>query len=319
MKTKVNYIFFSSSQFGRFVLNKLLKNFPPLFLITKKPKPQQREKIIKLNPVAELALKKHFPFFEIEELQPEQIEKYQPLFGLIAGFGKILKKEWLEIFPLGILNIHPSLLPKFRGPSPIQATILNNEKPGVTIFLVDEGIDTGPILWQEKLPIKIDYFAKMEKELALKGAEIFLKNIESFIKGKVKPQNQQGEVILTTKISFQDAQVKSDDLVDLAWRKILAFHQEPTAWLKVKINGREKILKIFKGKKIKENFLKSLLKKEIPNKLKKWPQLIFLNNNVFLRLCDGYLLLEEVQLEGKKKMSGKEFFNGYAKKEIELV
>lgn len=319
MEKQINYIFFSSSNFGKIILRQLLKKFPPLFLITKKPKPQQREKILKLNPAAELALKKHLPFFEFEDLNPDYVKTFQPLFGLVSGFGRILKKDWLDIFPLGILNIHPSLLPKFRGPSPIQATILSNEKPGITIFLIDEGVDTGQILWQKEVNIQIDYYEKMEQQLALAGAKLFLDNIKFYLEGQITPKPQEGQIIITSKITLDKAQISKEDSLDLAWRKVLAFHQEPVAWLKIKINNEEKILKIYRARKIKETTLKSWLKKEISTKLKWWPQILMIKNNVFLVLKDGYLMLEEIQLEGKKKMSGQEFFNGYFNKKIEIV
>jgi len=315
---RINYIFFSSTRFGRFFLSKIYKKLLPTLIITKKPKPQEREKILKLNPLAEFCLKKHLPFLEIENLSPQKIKSYQPEFGLIAGFGKILKNDFIEIFPKGILNIHPSLLPKLRGPSPIHFTILEGHKPGVSIFLIDELVDHGPIIAQKELKIKKElYFEELEIKLAQLGGELFLECIWNFLEGKIKPR-PQNELLATytRKLTFEDSQIKKEDSVIQAYRKVLAFHLEPGAWIKIKIQDKENILKITKASILKESLIKSWLKGKIK---RLGTGILFLNNQTILSLNDGFLLLEEVQLEGKRKMSGKEFFNGYSQKQIELL
>jgi methionyl-tRNA formyltransferase len=325
MNVKNKYIFFSSSRFGLWVLRKIIKKVLPLFVITKKPKPKGRKKQLELNVIAEFCLKKKIPFFYYED-SLEILKNYNIEFALLAGFGKILKKEILDLFPKGILGIHPSLLPDLKGPSPIQFTILENKEPGVTLFLLDENIDNGPILRKEKLNIKKDfYYDELEKELGLLGGKVFLETIQDYLDGKLEPQAQKEEGSYTKKIEKNDAKITKLDSAELAYRKIRAFCIEPIAWIEIRINSNNKMLQIYKAKKIKENVIKSWIKgKEINKILKKEgekfiPQILFLKNQTMLVLNDGILLLEKVQLEGKKIMSGKEFFNGYYNKKIEIV
>jgi len=325
MNLKNKYIFFSSNSFGLWVLRKIFKKAKPIFIVTKKPKPKGRKKQLELNPVAEFALKKKIPFFEYENFL-EIFKKYEIEFALLAGFGKIIKEEILKIFPKGILGIHPSLLPKLKGPSPIQFTILQDEEPGVTLFLLNEKIDNGPIIFQKKLEIKKDfYYEELEKELGLLGGEVFLQKIEDYLSGKLKPKPQSGIESWSFKIEKNDAKILKNDSVEIAYRKIRAFSKEPISWIEIKIDGVLKNLQIFRVKKIKETLIKSWLKsKDLKKILKKEennyiPQILFLKNETFLILKDGILMLERVQVEGKKIISGREFFNGYYNKKIEIV
>ena len=134
-------------------------------------------------------------FKKIKELKPDLI--------IVASYGKIIPKEILEIPKYGALNVHPSLLPKYRGPSPIQTTILNGDKEtGVTIMLMDEKMDHGPILCQRELEFSIFnfQFSKLHDKLAELGVKLLIETIPKWIKGEIKTKPQDHSKATYTKI-----------------------------------------------------------------------------------------------------------------------
>lgn len=219
---------------------------------------------------------KQIPFLQSKLKKPEDIEKikeFNPTLGILASYGAIIPKKIIDIFPLGIFNIHPSLLPKYKGPSPVQFTILNGEnETGVTVIRLDDQIDHGPVLTQEKIQLKGDETLKSltEKLFAL-GADLITKIIQNIEKSQTlndKNQSHNNE-------TFTRKVIKKDGFIDIANppkpedldRKIRAFFPWPGVYLNTSLNNQLKIIKLFPQKKI--------------------------------------------QVEGKKIMSFKDFTNGY--------
>jgi methionyl-tRNA formyltransferase len=239
----------------------------------------------------------------------------KPIAGIIAGFGKIIPKEIIDSFPKGILNVHPSLLPKYRGPNPIREVILNGEKEtGVTIFLIDELIDHGPILKQEKIELfGNETYLELEETLGKLGGKVLRKIIIDYLDGKIKaiPQDES-KATYTKKISKEDGSLSFDEGYEIWQRKIRALNPWPGTFIKILISKSEipnnyKILKIFKMEKLNEKSLpKEILKKNVG-------EFFEIKNDLGLRLKDAFVILQEVQLEGRKKMSGREFLNGFRK------
>ncbi len=198
MTTKSNYVFFGTGQFSAIILEKLIHaNLKPALVVTAPDKPVGRHQILTPSPVKQIAQKHHLPVLTPEKLDKEFLTspaKRDPAlqdniklltsdFFLLTAYGKLIPKEYLALPPQGALNIHPSLLPKYRGPSPIQEVILNGEKEtGVTIILMDEEIDHGPILAQEKLAIEPDdTYETLAPKLAELGASLAIRNIEPYL------------------------------------------------------------------------------------------------------------------------------------------
>jgi len=200
-------------------------------------------------------------------------------FFLVASFGAILKKEILNIKP--IIGVHPSLLPRLRGPSPIQSAILNDEKEtGATLFLIDEKVDHGPILSNVKCQMtKEDTYATLLEKLANLSMNLISDTIPKWLNGKITPKIQdESAATYTKKFITEDAfaDLKKDN-PKLIWLKTKALNPEPGAWTIVKLkNGRSLRLKLLEAD--------------------------FINNQLQLRI---------VQPEGKKPMSYKAFLNGY--------
>ena len=162
---------------------------------------------------------------------------------VVAAYAKILPQEVLEIPRLGTIGVHPSLLPKYRGASPIQSAILQGEEEtGVALFLLDEKVDHGLVLADTKLQIENRNYEELEKVLAELGGELLVKTLPKFVKGEVNPLPQnEAEATFTRKFKTEDGFIEPDNLTaaeggaDLEKaeeieRKIRAFYPEPGAW-----------------------------------------------------------------------------------------
>ena len=153
--------------------------------------------------------------------------------AVIAALGKILTKKELNTPKYGCINIHPSLLPKYRGPSPIQAAILNGDQTsGITIIQMDANIDHGPIIYQERLDLSdIDNFATLSKKMFQRSADILPKIIEDFVAGKIKPYGQNhAKASFCPILKREDGYFDIDKPPEQLDRMIRAYYPWPTAW-----------------------------------------------------------------------------------------
>jgi len=226
---------------------------------------------------------------------------------VVCAYGKIFPKELLEIPKFGCWNIHASLLPKYRGASPINWAILEGEKEtGITIMLMDEGLDTGPILLQKKIPIlEEDTAITLSQKLAQLGKEAILEAIELHKKGVLKPLPQSEEEISYAPIlKKEDGFFTFEEPAKKIERKTKAFLPWPTAFTYYK----NKLLKVF-------------LAKAIPLKHKEKPGTILDINKdgILVATSEGVILLKEIQLEGKRKISAYEFACGQRLKKGALL
>ncbi len=308
MKRIIPAVFWGSSSFSVYVLKEFLKRYKVLLVITLKGKPQGRGLKIIPNLVYSYCLKEKLNVIEFEDWQKikEYLKKLQPLVGIIAGFGKIIPKEIIDFFPKGILNVHPSLLPKYRGPNPIRETILQGDKEtGVTIFLIDELVDHGPIITQKTIPLTgKENFIELEEKLGKLGGKLLSQIIEIYLNDNITliPQDE-AKATYTKKLSKEDGILDLNETYEIWDRKIRALNPWPGTFIYLK----GKILKIFSIEKIDPQKLTPEISKI------KIGHFFILKNDLGLRLNDAFIILKEVQLEGRKKMSGREFLNGFRK------
>ncbi len=197
--------------------------------------------------------------------------------AVVASYGKILSKKTLESFKYGALNIHPSLLPKYRGPSPIRTAIANGDtETGVTIMKLVEEMDAGPIIDQQSLIIDHDEMhSQLQKRLAEAGAKLLLKIIPDYVAGKIelKPQDES-QATYTQMLTREDGKVDlQNDSPEVIYNKFRAYEGWPGVWF------------THKGKRVK--ILDCKLTPE------------------------GTIELLQLQPEGKKAMDIKSFINGY--------
>lgn len=248
-----------------------------------------------LNPVLEpLDLKKDMGFLK-------QFNELKPDLAVTAAYGRILSKEILTCPRLGCINVHFSLLPRLRGASPIESAILEGySSTGVTIFWMDEAMDTGAILTQEQVPIFPQETAlQLRQRLVPLGIKLLLESLRLIAAGKA-PRAPQDHTLASycQLIRKEDGQIHWQESADIIERKIRAF----AGWPKCETTFQGKRLQILKAKVVENG----------PSKEALPGQIIRLERGVgFIIKCNkGSLLIEEVQPEGKRPMSAWAFLQG---------
>jgi len=234
-KKNLNLIFFGTDLFAVKVLEELEANgVLPKLIVTTPDRPKGR-KLLMTPPEVKLWADTH----EVKSIQPEKLNDFneEADIFLVASYGKIIPKSILDSNPHKFWNIHPSLLPKLRGSSPIETAILEEDGTGVTIMEMDEKMDHGPILAQEKYNGEWPSNALAARhELALLGTKLFLKAIEE----KPEPKEQDHkEATYTKKIEKKDALIDLDDDAKTNYRKFLAYFVWPRAFFFVEHNNRK--------------------------------------------------------------------------------
>jgi len=235
-KNKPNFAFWGTDEFSLTVLERLKKNnYLPSIVVTVPDQPQGRKMILTPPLVKIWAKENNIDFIQptnLRELDKDtkaQLNKSYDFF-LIASYGKIIPADILNIPHHGSLNIHPSLLPKYRGPSPLETAILNgDEETGVTIMLVDAEMDHGPILAQEKIELKDRYnFANLRDKLATLGTDLLLKILPDYLDNKLKHEEQDHtQATITKKFTKDDGYLDPQTPVISRYRKFLALNPWP--------------------------------------------------------------------------------------------
>jgi methionyl-tRNA formyltransferase len=252
----MKYLFFGTPEFAAIILEKLIKaGFSPEAVVCNPDRAVGRKKII-TAPAAKVIAQK----YNIPVLQPENLElgirnwEFKKIkniifdFFVVAAYAKILPKKILEIPKRGAIGVHPSLLPKYRGPTPIQSAILNGEtETGVTLFLLDEKVDHGPIVSNVQCQMSnADTYETLLKKLADLSANLLIETAPKFIKGEIKPRPQnEAEATYTKKFSLEDAYADLEkDEPEIIIRKIRALNPEPGVWTIKQIQGKPQRIKI---------------------------------------------------------------------------
>ncbi|MDP1538909.1 MAG: methionyl-tRNA formyltransferase [bacterium] len=307
--SKMKIIFIGTPEFGAIVLEELIRGgYPPILVISSPDKPVGREHNITPPPVKVLAEKHGIKIIQPEQIQSSKskIQNLETDLIVVAAYGQIIPKEILDIPKRGSLNVHPSLLPKYRGSSPIQFTILNGEKKsGVTIILMDEKIDHGKIISNFQFQISNEEitYPELLKELAKLGAKLLLETIPKWARGEIEPKPQnEAKAIYTKILTKEDGKIDWQKSAEELERKIRAFYPWPgshTIWQD-------------KGKLIKIKILKTRTFKS-PDKVK-YPVgkvLVVPQNEIGVRCGKDFLIIEKLQMEGGKEMASEDFLRGH--------
>ena len=321
----MNIVFFGTSEFGATVLEKLVQaNTKPVLVVTTPDKPAGRSLKLTPSPVKVAAQK-----YSLEVAQPVKLGRAKfesnlagpsliPDLFVVASYGAILPKEVLDVPKKGTLNVHPSLLPTYRGPSPVHTAILNGDKEtGVTIMLLDEKMDHGPILAQQEFSIFNFQFSKptfpeLRDKLAELGAELLIKTIPQWVEGKIQAIPQDDSRATYTKIfAKEDGKIDWNRPAEEIECQMRAFTPWPGTFTVFKGHN----LKILKVAVFNRNLVQNLVGPSFPKlgPTKFTPGTVFLTEDKKLAIqCgEGALVIEELQLEGKKPMSSKEFLLGH--------
>lgn len=296
-----------TSSFAEAILESLIKDgYNIISIYTQPDKAIGRQQEIKKSAVKEMAENNKIKIFQPEKLDEKAVEEMinqKPDLIIVAAYGKILPKNILNIPSLGAINVHASLLPKYRGPSPIQNAIFNGEtETGTTIMLMDEGIDTGDILAQEKIILdKNIIYPEVLKNIAKKSAELLLKTLPMWIEKKNQPQKQdEKEATYCQMIEREDGKIiwnNSALSIYNQWRALTPWPGIFTFWERDGANLRLKLHKILYRP---GNFMKDFC-----------GEVTKFGDKIAVIAGDGIIILEEVQLEGKAKIEIDNFINGY--------
>ncbi len=289
-----------SSDYSLIILKNLISKFPVALVATQPDKPAGRGKKIEPALMNEMSNDLKIPVVQPKRINDDQfwetINAHSIELIIVAAYGKILPKKLLEFPKFGCLNVHASLLPRWRGASPIQAAILNgDQQTGVTIIKMDEGIDTGPILSKQAINIEV---SETSKTLALKlaqiGSELLKDALPDYLKGKIQTQPQ-----IDSGATYAGLIKKEDGLLDFNQpaenleRKIRAYNPWPICYMEWESN----LVRIYKAEISSEKRLNQF-QRGINNK---YPSIGTSSND---------LILLEVQPSGKNKIDGKSFLNG---------
>lgn len=247
------FIFFGTPEFAADVLEKLLnRGVIPVAIVCNPDKPVGRKKTI-TPPAVKLLIMEHQlqdPTFTVPLLQPEvlddafieRLKSFEPDMFVIAAYAKLVKQNILDIPAYGTIGVHPSLLPAYRGTSPMQTTLLDGQDiTGVTLFMIDEKMDHGPIVAQETVQIGTMNYIQLAKKLAEIGGELVAQTIPGIIDGTVVPQEQNhADATFTKKFTTEDAfidihdieraRAEGGDIALVLERKIRALNPEPGTW-----------------------------------------------------------------------------------------
>ena len=277
-------------------------------VLTRVDKPAGRGKEVIYSPVKQAALAHGIPVWQPGSLKrPENIERlaaYQADLYIVTAFGQILPQAVLDQPRYGTLNIHASLLPKYRGMSPISEAILQGDsETGISIMLIDAGVDTGPVLLKRTLPIAADETTgSLTTRLASLGAQTLLEALPPWIAGSLTPEPQDElKASHTRMLRKEDGEIRWERPAAVLAREVRAYNPWPSAYT----HWRGKLLKIVTAHS-------SALEPGspvAPGTVSLWEEA----GHQLLAVVTGAgrLLVERLQLEGKKAMSAEEFVRGY--------
>jgi len=301
-------VFFGTPAFSLPFLQELMqdKNMEVIGVVTQPDKPADRGQKPQSSPVKLMAQEHGIKVFDFASLRtPEAVSALEVLKAdafVVVAYGKIIPESILHLTRLGCINVHPSLLPRHRGPSPMPWTILEGDiVGGITIMQLDAGMDTGPILTQEQIPIDPnETMETLQAKVHLIGPPLLIKTLKLFATGAIHPQPQDdSKATITRLLEKEDGKIdwkKSAKLLERQWR---AFEPWPgiwTVWMR-------------KGKAVR------LLLKELSvvSKSCSIPGRVHVtqDNNLFVETGEEYLEIHRIQPEGKSVMSADAFVRGY--------
>jgi methionyl-tRNA formyltransferase len=304
-------VFFGTPEYVLPILNEVNKAFkgkrgesPIECVVTQPPKPVGRSKLIKFSAVDDWAHKRNIPkYFNPNDLLENDVHAD---LGILASYGMVVPNEVIKMFPHGILVIHPSLLPEFRGSSPVPAAIITDTNPtGVTIFKMDTKLDHGPIVNKFKEEIlPDDTYESLRNRLFERSAEILVETIPPYVQGKTNPRVQDETLATYAKIIDKEDSFISPKII----KAVIAGKTPKVSW-------NIKFISKYKVKPTPETI------ERLYRAMQPWPGIwttVQITKGVLkrlkiikLHLDKGSIVFDEVQLEGKNPVTWKQFLGAY--------
>lgn len=306
---QIRVVFMGTPVFAEPILQALIEQKYNLVAVYTRPdKAVGRKQEVLASPIKQVALATTIPVEQPQKFDEEAIAKlqeYKPDLIVIVAYGKILPKAVLDIPGFGCVNIHPSLLPKFRGPSPIQnALLLGEETTGTTIMLIDEGMDSGDILAQKKVAIESDeLYPALAERLSNISAELLLKTLPKWIERKITPKKQDSsEVTLCQLIERADGHALFSNDATSTYNAFRALYPWPGMYSFWRRDDKQPL---------RLKLTRISCQKNTPEAHHTVGEVFELGEKIGVQCVPGVLFLEEVQLEGKTIMPIAEFIKGY--------
>jgi methionyl-tRNA formyltransferase len=299
-------VFMGTAELSCASLEKLAQNssFQIAAVVTQPDKPKGRELRLQFSPVKILAEKLKLPVMQPAKAREEkfisELRGLKPDLIAVVAYGQILPQSILDLPKFGCVNVHTSLLPKYRGASPIQSAILNGEtETGVTIMKMAAGLDTGEIISQARTPILPEDDSQMlHDRLAQLGAELLAETIPDFVAGKILPQPQPiAGASYAAKIKKADGKIDWNEPAEKILNRLRAFTPWPGVFTFFKAEAKPQLLKIWKM--------------EIVEKSGGAGEILSVDKNGFVIGCGkDALRIFELQREGGRRMTAAEFLAG---------
>ena len=296
-----NIVFMGTPDFAAPTLDALIAHHRVLAVATQPDRPAGRNKRLRQSPVKRLAAASDIPIFQPKRLrQPESIARlaeWKADLFVVAAFGQILPPTALDLPTYGAVNVHASLLPRWRGAAPIQAAIrAGDAETGITIMLMDAGLDTGPMLAKRAIPVAADETGQsLHDKLARIGAELLIETLPKYLSGMIQPQAQdESQASYAPRINKEEGEIDWSQSAMAIERLVRAFNPWPGAF--TDWQGRQ--LKIHAGR-------------HGPG-LARPGQVTVQGGRIAIGAGAGLIYPTELQLAGRKRMSIDDFANGYS-------
>ena len=313
---KVKVLFMGTPEFSLPGLKALIeaKDFKIVGVYTQSDKPSGRKQTLTAPPVKLLAQEYGLKVFQPLKIKPEleNIKNLEPDLIVVIAYGKIIPQEILDIPKYGCINVHASLLPKYRGAACLNAPILNGDsKTGITIMKMEAGLDTGPIIKQAEITLNGEEKLKdVHDKLSVLGAEILVPTLRLWLEGKIEAKKQNDDEASYIKIlKKEDGKLDFSKSAEELERMVRAYNPWPGTYALLKGEA----LKIIEVKVIKEDKINN---KENTNEVKENLKLLKIgeiyqeNKHLLVKCGQNYLDILRLQLPGKKALSAQEFLNG---------
>jgi methionyl-tRNA formyltransferase len=295
----IRLVFMGSPDFSVPTLRRLAEQYPVAGVVTQPDRPAGRGRVLTPPPVKILAQSLGIEVIQPEKLkEPEaqaRLQAWAPDLIVVTAFGQILRRSVLDLPRFGCINVHASLLPRWRGAAPIQAAILHGDRQtGATIMIMDPGVDTGPILTQRAVEIRPDDTAEtLSGRLSEAGADLLIETLPGYLAGSIQPRAQENELA-----TYAPMLSKEEGLLDFSQptaaleRIVRAFNPWPGAFF----DWQGQPLKVHRA--------------HVAACADSAGQRLIVDGQPAVSTVDGCLVFDEVQPAGKRSMPGRDFLRG---------
>lgn len=303
----IRVLFMGTPDFSVPVLKGLLdnKNYEVIGVVSQPDKKVGRHQILTPSPISKVAIDNGIKLLRIEKIKTDyrEVLDLNPDIIITCAYGQIIPKEILDFPKYGCINVHASLLPKYRGGAPIHKAIIDGEKEtGITIMYMDVGMDTGDIISQEKVKIEdTDTVETLHDKLSIIGKELLIKTLPDIISGNItRIKQDESKVTFAYNIKREDEHINFDDTSKNVYNLVRGLNSFPGAF--AILDG--KIIKIYSGRIEKSS-------KGNPSQI-----IEIYKDGIGVGTKDGEYIITELKEEGKKKISAKEYLNGKKKEDL---